>query len=58
MIFFKADAFRVSSKQTTMAAVPAYRRMKLMSHAYQNVGFFHFGNYIFTLILFEITHVN
>jgi hypothetical protein len=46
MIFFKADAFRVSSKQTNMAAVPAHRRMKLMSHAYQNV---------FTLILFEIT---
>lgn len=58
MIFFKADAFRVSSKQTNMAAVPAYRRMKLMSHAYQNVGFFYFGNYIFTLILFEIAHVN
>jgi|APAga8741244001_1050109.scaffolds.fasta_scaffold101020_1 hypothetical protein len=58
MIFFKADAFRVSSKQTNMAAVPAHRRMKLMSHAYQNVGFFYFGNYIFTLILFKITPVN
>jgi len=55
MIFFKADAFRVSSKQTNMAAVPAHRRMKLMSHAYHNVGFFYFGHYIFTLILFEIT---
>lgn len=44
MIFFKANAFRVSSKQTNMAAVPAHRRMKLISHAYQ-----------FTLILFEIT---
>lgn len=58
MIFFKADAFRVSSKQTNMAAVPAHRRMKLMSHAYQNVGFFYFGNYIFTLILFKITPVH
>lgn len=55
MIFFKADAFRVSSKQPNMAAVPAHRRMKLMSHAYQNVGFLHFKKYIFTLILFEIT---
>ncbi len=44
MLFFKADAFRVSSKQTNMAAVPAHRRMKLISYAYQ-----------FTLILFEIT---
>lgn len=58
MNFFKADAFRVSSKQNNMAAVPAHRRMKLMSHAYQNVGFFHFRNYIFTLILFEITRTN
>ncbi len=45
MLFFKADAFRVSSKQTNMAAVPAHRRMKSMLHVYQN---------IFTLILFEI----
>jgi len=41
-----------------MAAVSAHRRMKLMSHAYQNVSFFHFGNYIFTLISFEITQTN
>lgn len=46
MIFFKADAFRVSSKKTNIVAVPAHRRMKLMSHAYQNVGFFHFENSI------------
>ncbi len=58
MLFFKADAFRGSSKQTNMVAVPTHRRIKLMSHAYQNVGFFHFGNYIFTLILFETTQTN